>query len=306
MNQLNQVTEPINAVKADKKISLINIMLLTDFSDISDLALRYALALARRYDSRIYLTHVIDPASYQLAEPALAELTYQKLRQAGEQGVADILVSGKLRDVEHEVLLREGSIWPTVERLIREYHIDFLVTGTHGRGQLKKVLLGSVAEEVFRQADCAVLTVGPHVKSEAPHEVELKNILFATDFGAGATHAAEYAFSLAQEHGARVIAFHAVDSGAAHTSEGEKKARQVAIDRMKEFVCPECDDWCKTEFRVSFGDPAGEILQAARESKAELIVMGAKSRRSLAGHMPLTVAYNVAAKAACPVLTVRG
>ena len=303
---MTQVMEPIRAVRADQKISLARIMVLTDFSGASDLALQYAIALARRYEAQIYLTHIISPASYQLAEPGLAEYTYQHMRQAAEQGVGDILVSGKLRDVEHTTLILEGNIWPTVERLIRDYQIDLLVTGTHGRGHTKKMFLGSVAEEVFRQAGCAVLTVGPHVKSEAPHEVELKNILFATDFGPGAARAAEYAFSLAQEHEARVTALHVVQPAVAHTEEGEKKVRQASIDRMKEFVCPECDDWCKTEFRVSFGEAAEEILRQARETNAELIVMGAKARRSLAGHVPSTVAYNVAANATCPVLTLRG
>lgn len=303
---MTQLMEPIRAVGADQKISLARIMVLTDFSGASDLALQYAIALARRYEARIYLTHIISPASYQLAESGLAEYTYQHMRQAAEQGLGNILVSGKLRDVEHTTLFMEGNIWPTVERLIREYQIDLLVTGTRGRGQVKKMFLGSVAEEIFRQAGCAVLTVGPHVKSEAPHEVDLKNILFATDFGPGATRAAEYAFSLAQEHEARVTALHVVQPAVAHTEQGEKKVRQASIDRMKEFVCPECDDWCKTEFRVSFGDPADEILRQARETNAELIVMGAKARKSLAGHVPLTVAYNVAAKATCPVLTVRG
>jgi nucleotide-binding universal stress UspA family protein len=302
---MTQVMEPIRAVRADQKISLARIMVLTDFSGASDLALQYAIALARRYESKIFLTHIISPASYQLAEPGLAEYTYQRMRQAAEQGLGDILISGKLRDVEHTTLFMEGNIGPTVERLIHEYNIELVVTGTHGRGQVKKMFLGSVAEEIFRQAGCAVLTVGPHVKSEAPHEVDLKNILFATDFGPGATRAAEYAFSLAQEHEARVTALHVVQPAVAHTEEGEKKVRQASIDRMKEFVRPECDDWCKTEFRVSFGDPAEEILRQVRETNAELIVMGARARKSLAGHVPLTVAYNVAAKATCPVLTVR-
>jgi len=304
---MTQVMEPIRQVTADKKISLSRIMVLTDFSGVSDLALRYAVALARRYEAKIYLTHIISPASYQLAEPGLAEITYARMRQAAEEGLGDVLISGKLRDVEHTTLLMEGTFWPTVERLVRENAIDLLVTGTHGRGQMKKMILGSVAEEVFRQADCAVLTVGPHVKTEAPHEVQLRNILFATDFGPGATRAAEYAFSLAQEHEARVTALHAVhDSTAAYSEETEARLRQVSIARMRQFVRPECEDWCKTEFRVSFGDAAEEILQQARETGADLIVMGAKTRTSLAGHVPLTVAYNVAAKATCPVLTVRG
>ncbi len=66
------------------------------------------------------------------------------------------------------------------------------------------------------------------------------------------------------------------------------------------------EGWCKTEFGVTFGEATEETLQQARETKAELVVMGAKARKSFAGHAPLTVAYNVVAKANCPVLTVRG
>ena len=66
------------------------------------------------------------------------------------------------------------------------------------------------------------------------------------------------------------------------------------------------EDWCKPEFRVTFGSAAEEILIAAKESNANLIVMGAKARKNLAGHVPLTVAYSVVTKAPCPVLTVRG
>jgi nucleotide-binding universal stress UspA family protein len=303
---MTHVMEPIQEIRSEKKVALTKIMMLTDFSQVSNLALQYALALARRYDARIYLTHILSPDSYQLAEPGLAEMTYQRMRQAAEQGIADILISGTMRGVPHEVVLQEGSVWPTVEKLIQEHEIDLVVTGTHGRGQMAKMLIGSVAEEIFRQAGCAVLTVGPRVKGEAPHEVELKNILFATDFGPGATRAAEYAFSLAQEHGARLTVLHVIEEAAAYTLESEKRLRELNIQRMKMFMPPESDNWCKTEFRVTFGEATEEILQQARETKAELVVMGAKRRKSFAGHAPLTVAYNVVAKANCPVLTVRG
>jgi len=57
---------------------------------------------------------------------------------------------------------------------------------------------------------------------------------------------------------------------------------------------------------VTFGPAVEEILGEAWETKANLIIMGAKTRKSFAGHVPLTTAYNVVAKAECPVLTVRG
>jgi nucleotide-binding universal stress UspA family protein len=58
-------------------------------------------------------------------------------------------------------------------------------------------------------------------------------------------------------------------------------------------------------FRVTFGPAVEEILNQAGKTRADLIIMGAKTRRNLVGHVP-TIAYNVAAKAQCPVLTVRG
>src|SRR5260370_33191846 len=135
----------LKEVKGETKIWLTNIMVLTDFSAVSDLAVEYALALARRYDARLYLTHIISPDAYMLAEPGLAELTYQQMRQAAEQSIADILISGKVPGVPHEVLLDEGALWPTVERLIEVREIDTVVSGTDGAWEMKKGGIVSVS-----------------------------------------------------------------------------------------------------------------------------------------------------------------
>jgi len=134
----------------------------------------------------------------------------------------------------------------------------------------------------------------------------LKNILFATDFGPGAEKAAAYAFSLAQEHGAHLTLLHVIESAAAYTEESVARQRESNVVRMKQLMPAGTENWCKPEFRVTFGAAVEEILLATRESKTDLIVMGAKPRKSLAGHVPLTIAYNVVIKAPCPVLTVRG
>jgi nucleotide-binding universal stress UspA family protein len=288
------------------RVSISKIMVTTDFSEISDRALDYAIALARRYDARIYLAHVITPDPFQFAEPQLAQATYEKVRQAAEEGITDILISGKLRGVPHEVLLEEGNVWPCLETLIVKNEIDLVVVGTHGHGKVQKLLIGSVAEEIFRKADCAVLTVGPAVKQSDKNEVELNHILFATDFGPGAEKAADYAFSLAQEHDATLTLLHVIESAAAYTEESVARQREINVVRMKQLMPPGSENWCKPEFRATFGAAVEEILVAARESKADLIVMGAKARKSLAGHAPLTIAYNVVTKSTCPVLTVRG
>lgn len=303
---MTQVMAPKEQLELAKKACFSKILVTTDFSPESDRALEYAVAMARRYDARIYLAHVLTEDPFHYAEPALAEATYEKVRQAAEQGIADILVSGRLRGIPHEVLLEEGNVWQVLDQLIRKHEIDLVIAGTHGRGKMQKVLIGSVAEEIFRQATCAVMTVGPRVKGEAPKEVEFRNILFATDFGHGAEQAADYAFSLAQEHGARLTLLHVIEDASAFTEESLHRQRDANIDRMKKLMPQGIENWCKPEFRATFGEASEEIVTVARETNADLIVMGTKTRTSLAGHVPVTIAYNVVTKARCPVLTVRG
>ena len=168
------------------------------------------------------------------------------------------------------------------------------------------MLIGSVDEEIFRQANCAVLTVGPRVKDEPAREVELKNILFATEFGHGAEKAAAHAFSLAQEHGVRLTILHVIQEATAFTEESVRQQREAAVRRMEKLMPEGAENWCKPVFRATFGEAVEEIITMARETNADLIVMGAKPSKNLAGHAPFAIAYNVVTRAHCPVLTVRG
>ncbi len=207
----------------------------------------------------------------------------------------------------HEVLMEEGNVWPTLEKLIAEHEIDLVVAGTHGRGKVQKILIGSTAEEIFRQADTAVLTVGPAVKGEAGKEIELNHILFATDFGRrrGKGRCSCLFSGAGTQRTSDAVACHR-ERGSLHRRERRASTRNQRSVRMKQLMPPGSENWCKPEFRVTFGSAVEEILIGARECKADLIVMGAKARKSLAGHAPLTIAYNVVTKATCPVLTVRG
>ncbi len=180
------------------------------------------------------------------------------------------------------------------------------MVGTHGTGGLQKLLLGSGAEQIFRQAKCPVLTVGPAVKGKAPREVEFKNILFATDFGLGAEREAAYAFSFAQEHQANLTLLHVVARAEDYSEAGLAQKGERVIRELGELVPAGGELWCKAEFRMRLGEPVEEILQLAGEMKADLIVIGAKHSKGLAaGHVPHTFAYRVVCGAPCPVLTVR-
>jgi nucleotide-binding universal stress UspA family protein len=198
-----------------------------------------------------------------------------------------------------------GDLWGTIPDLVDEYDVDLVVVGTHGREGVKKVVLGSAAEQIFRRASCPVLTVGPHARRE---QVELDNwrhILFATDFSEGSLHALPYALAIAEENQADLTLAHFVTL-VPMQQQGmvEERARQ----RLRALLPADCANWCSPECVVRFEFPSDGILRIAEERGADLIVMGvhkSNAPRTLA-HMPWAIAYEVVCHAPCPVLTVRG
>ncbi len=293
-------------VEPRSRVRLANILWTTDFSSISEAALQYAVSIARRYDSQIYIAHVIRPDSYQLVPPEVLGSALTHTRCYAEQQIGQLLVSGRLRGIPHQVLLAEGDLWTTLSMLILEHEIDLVVAGTHGRTGIRKLLLGSAAEEVFRRAPVPVLTVGPLTRREVPAEAELRHILYATDFTPTAEHAGAYALSLAQEHQAHLTVMHVVREEAPSSRPNVTRVREYFLQRLKEIVPAEAELWCAPEFHVGFGEPASCILQAAEETQADLIVLGVRRTANFPGHLPPATAYQVVCQARCPVITVRG
>ncbi len=306
MITVQQITQTAGTgIPTDKTHLFKNILLATDFSPASKKAFEYAASLARRYGSAIYLTHVITVDGYPLASPEYVASSLQEMHVEAKQGFRELLKSGELIELPFKVLIQEGNLWPSIEELINTYDIDLLVVGTRGVGAVEKVLIGSGAEEIFRKARVPVLTVGPSAAKEPLYEMEFKNILFATDFGRSAEREAEYAVSLAQKHCSRLKLLHVLPHPEAYGEDVLAVKKENSMFQLRELVATGADLHCKLDFEVAVGEPVQQILRIAEEAKADLIIMGAKARSSLAGNVPHTKAYRVVCGARCPVLTVR-
>lgn len=146
--------------RASTPFNLRRILVPTDFSELSKKALAYAIPFATQFGATIHLAHVVQFA-YLGTEAGIVEFPVpeKEMRAASVKRLqtwAKTLVPPGLA-VEQHVLVGQ-PVWEIVD-LIKRSNIDLAIISTHGYTGLKHVLLGSVAENIVRHADCPVLTV---------------------------------------------------------------------------------------------------------------------------------------------------
>src|SRR5271169_468435 len=304
-----------------KGIRFNQVLMATDFSASSQRALTYATAIARRYGSALSVVHAIPPGPRdQIPLEALPRELNRPLLEAEEQ-MKHFGEEARIADLYHHKLLEQGPVWDVLASVIQRENTDLLVLGTRGRGGLKKLALGSVAEEVLRLAPCPVLTVGPHVSPAGAGAVEFNRILFATDFGLASAKAFPYALSLAEDYQAKLVLVHMVppmpspDLGpttyaplayaAEEFTKWQRTMRDESEKKMRALLPPNTTLAAEPEYVAGMDFLPEGILEVAAANKIGLIVMGANRTPSprVAAHIPWALTHEVICHANCPVLT---
>jgi nucleotide-binding universal stress UspA family protein len=288
---------------ASTPISFRRIMLATDFDPNSEAALHYSLAIARQYQSKVYLMHVVPPDTFQfLSDDARRDALDNAWRDA-QRHMTDLLIAGHLEGVDHQVIVEQGEVWEVLSRKIHELDIDLLVVGTHGRSRIGKLLLGSVAETIFRQAPCPVLMVGPRARGTA-ERAPGSPILFCTGFSAHSLKAGGYALSLAQHQSACLMMLH-VSKETPQSPEEKQRIEDEGCNKLRALISPNVQLACPAQCYVEFGTAAERILALAAEHQPSVIVLGVRQPVGFARRLKWATAYEVVSQAPCPVLTVR-
>ncbi|MBU0986585.1 MAG: universal stress protein [Proteobacteria bacterium] len=138
-----------------------NILCPTDFSDISNNAIPWAISLASTHHARLWLLHVVDQLhgieQYQILTLTPQEIAETMLTRAKAELSK---IAGKIKnDIKVEIAAKQGKAFVEIIKTAKEQDIDLIVIGSHGRTGLSNVLIGSVAEKVSRKAPCPVLIV---------------------------------------------------------------------------------------------------------------------------------------------------
>jgi nucleotide-binding universal stress UspA family protein len=293
----------VQAKRAEKlldntnRVAFREILFATDLSTAAEKALPYAMEIARRYGAMLHVVHTIAPARYPYAPvaawPALEEEEQRFRLQARQR------LEHRLEGMPHEINFQTGQVLPVLREAIECKNIDLLVIGTHGRTGVDKVVLGSVAESIFRDAACPVLTVGPRANTGSHSAAELSRILYATDFSAESLNAAPFAISLAREHRAQLILLNCLEQG------GDPRSM---LGTLRELVPFGADLRCEPICVVEQGPHGDKIPEACEAHGADLVVLGVVVDRQRPGaHAPFhrSALYKIVTQCTCPVLTVR-
>jgi nucleotide-binding universal stress UspA family protein len=293
---------PMPTLQASLRLTFSNILFPTDFSDASTAALPYAQAFAKTYGARILVTHAVMPRPPIFLPMELVPLEMDGEWYDARDRLSHFLDNDALKGTLHEGITGRGELWNVLDEVIQRHDIDLIIVGSHGKHGLKKLVLGSDAEQIFRKSRRPVLTIGPKVVPQEENAA-FRTIVFATDFSAGSLQALPYARSLAEENQAKLILLHVIPLV---SLQHQEPVSENAYQRLRELIPSEAADWCCPECIVRLEFPAEGILNLAREEHADLIVMGVHKGTPFAStHLPWAIAYEVVCDAPCPVLTVR-
>jgi nucleotide-binding universal stress UspA family protein len=283
-----------------------------DLTDPSTRALTYAFAWARWYGAQVHVVHV-SPLAVVAAPLAGVAVTLDQrpaseiLRDV-EQYVARVPNPGVPVDIQ----VNEGDAPVFIRKHAERYQRAVIVMGSHGRTGLERFVMGSVAERVVGSGVAPVLVVPPH---DAHPETEpvFHHILCAVDLLPSSMEGLRYAMSLAREADAVLeVVYVAEDAGAEEVQltqhfrvpEYVRQRAEESLQEIRQHIPAEAREGCTIHERVIYGTPATAILQAARDSKADVIVMGAGDRAHLRSLWLGSTTSRIAHDAGCPMLIV--
>ncbi len=297
------------------RVQLKKIMCTTDFSDYSNHAVSYAAALAREFQAKLFLCHIVDVTSAAVYGDALPAIQVQQsaMTAYAQEQLQQLL---KDRDVDSEPIVSVGHASTEIARIAADKGVDLVVSATQGRKGLKRLILGSVTERLMRTVPCPMLIVrSPEQGLPVPAEkvLQIRRILTAYDFSPDSALAFQYGLSLAQEFQSELHLLHVIEPTVYEDilkppKESGEKVEQALGRRLKEqltsMVPDEAKSWCNPVTTLLAGHPHEKITQYAVLYDIDMIVMGVRGTSLVEGLLLGSTTDRVVRHAPCPVLSV--
>jgi nucleotide-binding universal stress UspA family protein len=289
-----------------------------DLGETARVVVEAGLSIAERLGAPPLLVHV-DPHAHLFGETfhAVDEEDMRRMK-AAYHGQAATALRRMVDEIRHthervETVVREGRPYEALLAEARERDAQAVIMGARLRHGMERLLLGRNAVRVARGATCAIFTVDVHRPWRG-----ISRILYATDLREHAAAAEQWAARLAGAFGAEIVALHVSELGpelvgpytllprSLEETRTLLEARLSDLGRqLSSLASTSAPGASAVRWRLLFAaDPAGTIVEAAREEGADLIVVGTHGRRGLARALLGGVAEGVLHHAGTCVLAV--
>jgi nucleotide-binding universal stress UspA family protein len=293
-------------MRCDTTIALSNVLLATDFSAESAQAVQCAVGLCDRYDAKLYVVHVLDLFPLSLSTEPAAAAGMEQIRHHADAQMKEFVRVHHLERKKLESALIAGEAATAIERFACEHEIDLLVLGSRGDAGLSRLFEGSMAEEIFRTAQCPVVVVGPRARVHNSAAI-FDHLLFSTDLSRFSRAALPYVeFLLGESQSARLTLAHFLEEESTNVYERHQARRRLERE-LTEIVDPSHRRQIE-DVVVEACPPNEGMLRMSEGSGADLLVLGVRSGGAFtraATHGLCSIAPRIIAEASCPVLTVR-
>lgn len=296
------------------KVKFNHILCTTDLTDFSNQAALRAVHLAKEFDAKIYLCHIIDvtPVSMHGASFVFDD---DHVKTMKKETLVKLQALMENVDVRWEPVVETGPIASTISKTVAEIQADLAIVATHGRTGLRRLFLGSVTERLLRTIPCPLMIIPPYEASmhmEDSRFKPYKDIIVGCDFSDDSKWALEYGLSLAQEFESAVHLIHVMEpfvyrdkllpDAILDTTWTEYKEK--SLEQLKKIPSKEVYNWCNVKISCLSGKPYEAITQYANEHSADLVVLGVRGHGLVETMMLGSTTDRVIRKVSCPVLSV--
>lgn len=267
-----------------------------DFSDAARAALRHASALASDVDAELVLVHVLEwgQLSRQLVKQRMARL----------DAAADAAASAGARV---RTALEVGPPVAAILEVARAMKADLMVIGSHGSTSRTFPAKPSISRALRATAACPTLVVPPAAAGRAGGP---ERVLCGVDFSPASMRGLEYARELTARRGGVLTALHVLEEFA--PADWLRFAAHFEVPEYQHLRAR--DAWRRlhaalgtaggAQVRVATGIPSEEILRAAEQAGANLVVVGASQASGLRRMIARSTVSRLARHLSCPLLTV--
>ena len=281
-----------------------------DFSEPSARAYDSAQSLARNYQARLFLQHVVDfilPSYAYYADAVYISELFQTIRDGARKQLQAFAKSHTRNGVQPECVVQEGAVTDSIFSFAAAHKVDLIVIGTHGLKGGDRAALGSVTEKVLRKACCPVLVsrkpgnavVAP---DGAQGSIQLRRIIFCTDFSDPARRALEYALSVVAEYDAEITLLRVLEDVQSLANIKEEIA--TATKQLDKLIPPQRGKAARIKTLVRIGRAYEQIIQHASEAQADLLIMAVRGRNAVDLAVFGSTTYRAILLGSCSVLAV--